>query len=524
MSRRGPLVVMVALAALVGLVLFRLRARVSSESEASSPETRDDDAGVGRSVGVGAAPGGAVVSGAEATALVPSASSAAGREVSTAEGTSPGAPSPPVDPCAEIEVPTRHDRLDELVNVRLAELRDRARLAIDDPATSPALREALVAVLVRGQSELAAIEPALSASDRVDDGFDLAAGLLLTVAVRLDHLEARGAEPAIDRAIRAAPDDAVPHVLLAIRRMHAEDPVGARAALGEAFARDRAEPAIAIELAYSLSRTVEHARALDAIEAYLAVYPGDAEALRLRARIERRRDGVGASSTRTEARGVTVLHPADVDRGTVLPVIGTIADALDEAARTLEVPRRDELAVLVHDDHEAMLRAMCGQRWTQAAYDGVLHLDRSLFARETSEEERPGVLRHETLHAALHARPREVPYWVDEGIAQRFSGRVDPSAEGDFARLVRDHTYVPLASLDGAFLDIDDPDDARLAYHQSLAMIDWLIAQRGPRGLAELVARLGSGPSTTRDPALILGEIAGRPFDGEVLLAFLASR
>jgi hypothetical protein len=173
-----------------------------------------------------------------------------------------------------------------------------------------------------------------------------------------------------------------------------------------------------------------------------------------------------------------------------------------------------------------MLRAMCGQSWTAAAYDGVLHLDRSLFdPRETSDAMRRGVLRHETLHAALHDRPRDFPYWADEGIAQHFAGLHDPSAAADFARLVRDRTYVPLVSLDGAFLDIDDPADARLAYHQSLAMIDWLVAQRGERGIAELVARLdATGPGGPRDPSTLLGGIAGRPFDGDVLLAFLATR
>jgi hypothetical protein len=148
------------------------------------------------------------------------------------------------------------------------------------------------------------------------------------------------------------------------------------------------------------------------------------------------------------------------------------------------------------------------------------------------------VLRHETLHAALHDRPRAVPYWADEGIAQYFAPGVDgpPAealgarlldrrAEDDLARLVRDRTYVPLASLDGAFLDIDDPDDARLAYHQSLAMIGWLVTVRGERGIAELVARLEAQPTNApRDPAAILGEVAERRFDGEVLLDYLAAR
>lgn len=446
-------------------------------------------------------------------------------------------PSGEVDPCADPPAITRHDRLDELVNARLSELRDRARLALASEDTSVSLRGALEAVLARGETDLAVIEPALTAPDRAQDGFDLAAGLYLTLAVRLDRTADRSVEIAIDRASRAAPSDPAPLVLRALRAMRLHEHRAAREALLEAFARDRDEPAIAIELAYALARTTDHRATLEALEAYLAVYPGDPEAARLRARTERRAAGVGDGASSVSVRGVTVLHPRSVDRSSALEAAQRLAAALDEGAQLLGVPRREELAVLVHRDHEAMLRAMCGQRWTAAAYDGVLHVEAELLGPTADPPMRELVLRHETLHAALHDRPREVPYWADEGIAQYFapvlddpadplaSRLVDRRAEDDLARLVRDHTYVPLASLDGAFLDIDDPDDARLAYHQSLAMIGWLVSQRGERGIAELVARLDAHPpGTPRDPAAILAEVAGRPFDGEVLLAYLASR
>jgi len=436
-------------------------------------------------------------------------------------------PSSPVDPCAELEHPIeRHDRLDELVNARLSELHDRGRLAIGDPSTSEQLRGALEAVLVHGGTDLAALEPALRAPDRVVDGFDLVAALALAVAVRLDRASSPTARAAIDRAMRLAPDDAVPYVLAAIRHAHVGDRAGFRDALGDAISRDRAEPAIAIELAHALARTVDSDRAIDATDAYLGVYPADPIGLRMRAGFEGGRDGVGPGAGRATQRGVTVLAPPDIARTELDLTMTTVATALDEAAQVLGVPRRNELALLVHRDHDAMLRAMCGQSWTAAAYDGVLHIDRSLFDDEQLRPaDRAAVLRHETLHAALHDVPRDVPYWFDEGVAQHFARMHDPSLSQSYARLVRDRTWVPFASLDGAFLDIDDAEDARLAYHQSLAMIEWLVARRGQRGVAELLRRIESQPrGTVRDPAVILGEVAGAPFDGDVLLGFLAER
>jgi tetratricopeptide (TPR) repeat protein len=364
------------------------------------------------------------------------------------------APTGEIDPCGDPPAITRHDRLDELVNARLSELRDRARLALSSPDTSASLRGALEAVLVRGETDLAAIEPALSAHDRAQDGFDLVSGLYLTAAVRLDRSADRAVDLAIDRASRAAPNDPAPLVLRGLRAMRMHEHRAAREALLEAFARDRDEPAIAIELAYALARTTEHRPAMEALDAYLAVYPGDPEAARLRARIERREAGVGDAASAVSVRGVTVLHARSVERTAALAAAERLATALDEAAHLLGLPRREELAVLVHRDHEAMLRAMCGQSWTAAAYDGVLHVEAELLAPSSDPNMRDLVLRHETLHAALHDRPRDVPYWVDEGIAQHFAPDarrwpsadplgarlVDRRAEDDFARLVRDRT------------------------------------------------------------------------------------
>ncbi len=514
-------VVLVVLAALLALFAWR-RPRVPPDGD------RADDVSHGERDGDrGAEP--------ESTSTTPSVGATTEEaEIATppSTGDRPRTPfasaqlSGEVDPCAEPVRIERHDRLDELVNVRLAELRDRARLVIDDEGTSAGLRDALTAVLVRGETSLAAVEPAVGAPDRVSDGFDLAANLFLTVAVRFDRSDTRSADLALERAIRVAPRDAVPHVLRAIRRSRAHDVAGFREAIDAAFERDREEPAIALELAYALSRTTELPRALDALDAYLTTYPGDPEAAHLRARLARRAEGVGPRARSRTTRGVTVLFPADLAEADAIAALDIVVESLGDAARLLAVPRREELAVLVHRDHESMLRAMCGQSWTAAAYDGVLHVDRSLFdTHETSPTMRRGVLRHETLHAALHDRPRDVPYWMDEGIAQHFAALEDPSTATDLARLVRDHTYVPLASLDGAFLDIDDPADARLAYHQSLAMIEWLVAQRGEAGIAELVAAMDALPSgAVRDPGTILGDVARRGFDGDVLLAFLATR
>lgn len=439
----------------------------------------------------------------------------------------PSAEEHPIDPCDDEDSrPSQRNRLDEIANARLSELADRARVILRGNEGSPSLRAALEAVFVRGETGLELVDTAARAPDRVVDGFDFAVSLALALAVRGGPSGSAPRREAIDRARRLAPNDAVPHVLDAIDAAHAHDRRRFREALERAFEREPSEPAITLELAHALARTPELDRAIAVLDSFLASEPRDVDALRLRERLRRRRDGVGPSPARLTYRGISLLGPSEVPRATLDETLRDIASALDEAARLLGVPRRDELTVLVHRDHAALVRAMCGQSWTAAAYDGVLHVDRDVVDEATTpRDQRRAILRHESLHAALHDRPRDVPYWADEGIAQHFAGPSDPSLARSYARMVRDRTYVPFASLDGAFLDIDDPEDARLAYHQSHAMIAWLVARRGPRGIAELVARLDAHPrGQPRDPAAILSELAGTRFDGDALLAFLATQ
>jgi hypothetical protein len=427
------------------------------------------------------------------------------------------------DPCAD--APEEHrDRLDEVVNARLSELEDRGRLALSDSNTSPALRESLLGFFSPSLPPLTVATRAERAPDRMADGFDHAAAIALGIAVRALR---NGQDPsaAIALSARLAPHDPAPFVLDAIRAMNARDASRVRGALTEAFSRDREEPSIALELAYSLLRTTELTQANEAVGAYLAVYPSSLVGRRLRALIERRLEGVGDASV-VRSRGISVMASRALPPTLQRELLGWAADALDDAARATDLPRREELTVLVHRDHASLLRAMCGASWTLAAFDGVLHVDAEVWTNpRISSDERQAVVRHECMHATLHNEPWNAPFWLDEGVAQWFAPRADQEMSSSIQHLVRDHTFIPFSSLNGAFMEIEDPDDARLAYHQSLAMIDWLISVRGPRGVPELIQTLRANPDAANaDPASVLSDVGRRRFDGEVMLTFLSSR
>jgi hypothetical protein len=428
---------------------------------------------------------------------------------------------PPVDPCEEAseEAAPRRPTLNDLVAVRAAELDDRVRDALRRPDASPELRAGLLAALAP-TSEAQGLADLARAPDRHRGGFDHLTAVLSVLAWQaLAARDPRRARALALHAGRLAPGDPLPRLALALAAEAEDDPVAAREALAEAFRLEPDEPAIALAYARRLRHGTDLPAALAALDHYLAAHPEDAQLARLRARLHRRLEALPETTSRA-SRGVTVLASSSVPRRTVEDVLDHTDAALAEAARLLGVPRRAELSVFVYARHAELLHANCAQPWVGALYDGALHVDAERLA---AGREALTSLRHEALHASLHgaleetsARRSAPPTWLDEGLAQYFAPE-DPGPERSFALIARERTYVPLPSMDGAFLVIDDPRDAGLAYHQALLMVRWLVERRGERGIAEAVRWLAEGGA----PERVLEGI-GAPLDGDALVAFAA--
>lgn len=423
------------------------------------------------------------------------------------------------DPCADAEgdAPVDRPSIDDLLQLRVAELNDRVRLALSGSEASPALREGLAGAMSGGADATRALEVLARAPDRVDDGFDTYVAILDVLAARaLSAGDIASAVRLATTATRAAPADSLSHVVLAVAYERRDDRVAATGSFREAFALDPEEPAIAFALASRLRDGPDPASAVHALDRYLAAVPEDAASSRTRARLALRVSGIPTPEATSRA-GVTVIAPSSVDPATAQRTLSIVIDALAAGARLLGVPRREELSVFVYPDRAAMQRATCAQGWTGAMFDGALHTDLETLshARESTV-----MLRHESLHAAIHPLVPSVPTWLDEGLAQYLAEEENRAHFDSYALMVREHTWVPFGTMNDAFLVIDDARDAGLAYHQALAMVLWLVDRRGERGIADAIAWLTSGG----DPARVLDEAGRGALDGEGLLTFLASR
>lgn len=397
----------------------------------------------------------------------------------------------------------------ELLRTRTHELRDRLPQLSRD--ASPALRAGLNGI--GGDDPVSAVDELRRAPDRERDGFDIALAAMLHLGMRA-LARAEGPNDAAywtRAALREAPDDPMVHALASLAASHAHRTMEATREMRIASRGADDEPAVALALARLEAEGGRFDEAVAAADRYLEAVPDDARIRSWRERMQNR-----AELTRAHARrswdGIDLVWPdgaLSVDRANDL--MQTAADALREVAQLLGRARRVHLTVVVYLTPEDMRRATCAPSWSGGIYDGVLHLD----ARTIGGPAGRRVVRHESTHAQLALVRGRIPTWLNEGLAQHMEG--DPSAgvRASWARMARGDFWIPLASLEGELLLIDDPGDAGLAYHQSLAMVLVLLERAGPGALDASLERVEAG-----EPEDLLSQLAPGT-DGAEVLAFM---
>jgi hypothetical protein len=270
----------------------------------------------------------------------------------------------------------------------------------------------------------------------------------------------------------------------------ARDAATIRDALRRAHANAPDDPAIALWYAFAAKSSPEFREAGAALGRYLAQNPDDARIARLRRRLETQAE-IQLGFARLNRYGITLDYPREMSRADALAVLRQIDGALVEAADLTGIPLRTELYAVIYQDRSELLAVTCARSWAGGVYDGTLRLVRN----ETGDVD-SALIRHETLHASQRNAP--APAWFKEGVAQYFETRGKSSWRRTFAMMVHNHTYIPFDSLVGTFGVFDESFDARLAYDESLAMIQLLVEREGEEGIARAVALLESGTKRER--------------------------
>ncbi len=168
-------------------------------------------------------------------------------------------------------------------------------------------------------------------------------------------------------------------------------------------------------------------------------------------------------------------------------VLKSLTDSYAEFAARLGISPEDPITVVLQTSTEFRDPRVPG--WAEGVNDGTIRVPVQGLAAPTPRLVR--VLRHELAHSFIAARTGgNCPTWLQEGISQWLEGG-DPTRED--ARLVKaakDGHVLSLASLEGPFDTLSEPD-AELAYAESLSAVAHILKRSGEPGLVRLLAALG---------------------------------
>jgi tetratricopeptide (TPR) repeat protein len=126
--------------------------------------------------------------------------------------------------------------------------------------------------------------------------------------------------------------------------------------------------------------------------------------------------------------------------------------------------------------------------WSDGEFDGQIRVPVKNASQNLPEFDR--VLTHELTHAMLKVvAPRNLPAWLNEGLAMRFEGLDAAALE---RRLARARLFVPLAALQTSFIRLT-AGQAAVAYAESAFAVSALLERIGPGRLAPLFEDLAGG-------------------------------
>lgn len=177
------------------------------------------------------------------------------------------------------------------------------------------------------------------------------------------------------------------------------------------------------------------------------------------------------------------MGPSDVPLRP-LPLAYLVTGLLEEAAQLTGTERRGELTVIIYPSVDEFRASTKAPQWASGLYDGAVRLPvepRADLGASMS------TLRHEVMHAQLHAAVGCMPVWFNEGAAMLFAGTA-PARE--WLEMLRAPAPLELALLEAPGLDERATPRVDRVYAQSLAMILLTAERSGGPGLVRAAVAL----------------------------------
>jgi tetratricopeptide (TPR) repeat protein len=315
--------------------------------------------------------------------------------------------------------------------------------------------------------------------------------LVASGSARLQQGDHRGARDAFEEALRYVDADAAAHLGLGIANFHLKDNRAAERELERAIALDPREKTAYQVLGDLAYRRDDLGVAVAFWEKALEIDPSDGA---LKSRLERirrehrtekdfNRDVTSHFSIKYEGR-------EKIEAGRI--VLRILEDAYGEVGRALSYYPDQEIAVILYTSQQFQ-EVTDAPGWSGGIYDGKIRIPVGGIEQET-----PGLLTHEYVHAVVRAITRRVPTWLNEGLAQHFERREISSGQKELLRQLAQSGKMPsLRDLEGSFMGLSGTQ-ASLAYLISLSAVSHLIDRYGMYRVRMVLDDLATGADPGR--------------------------
>ena len=179
-----------------------------------------------------------------------------------------------------------------------------------------------------------------------------------------------------------------------------------------------------------------------------------------------------------------------------------VESRLSRVKLEVDIPEERKPKVFVYPSYEELRSAVLfTQEWTGALafwdYNIILipvQSDDLQWAKRTLAHE----ITHLLVREATFGPFGDIPTWLNEGLAQYAEGEMEEYQREILARAIEQDELISVRSLGSSFPA--DPDQARLAYAQSLSLVSYLVETYGWAQMRELLAMFKEG--STYDNAL----------------------
>jgi tetratricopeptide (TPR) repeat protein len=228
--------------------------------------------------------------------------------------------------------------------------------------------------------------------------------------------------------------------------------------------------------------------AIKSYESALAQQPANAE---MRRRLEEWRNEASVHSgfATIKDERLSVMFEGPVERNLALRATTVLGNAFWTIGKTLGAYPNAPINVIFYSSQQ--FRDITGApEWAGGGFDGQIRLP--VRGALVTPDQFDSVLVHELTHAMLRqVAARNLPVWLNEGLAMYFEGDDPVAAERSMKRA---RLFIPLSNLRGSFTGLTGPQ-ASLAYTESLFATAALLERISATGLGQLLQDMDRGQS-----------------------------